>query len=260
MDYSPIFTVKHLEKLLKPVSDLVTAIRNQDIRVWALEFFTPEHISVLGGESSVSVLQGDKLPARTIILNASQVGHYSSVCDFGYTKALEMTIWHELSHISIFDNFGVDAACSEFDTWAAVERLNIVPPEDFKNFRDYAMHRRPPTFDHRQADQAPEWLRGFSRLAPSVGYNLAWGVTKNLADKAGLASWQITDALIQNGWEASIAIRVVEDKDPSAALFDLAVAKRDMGELHGLSVEVNKPASTQPIKKQIKLIPEQPVI
>jgi hypothetical protein len=232
MDYSQLFTDKHSEKLLAPIADLVTAVRAQDIRVWCLPEFNQSHIEITGSASSCAALASDKIPDRTIVINFAQVANYSVVCDLPVDKVLEVVLTHELGHITLCDNFGIEQGQSEFDTWQVVERLGILSPADFANLRDYAVHKKQPTFDHRRSfDNSPEWLRTFNRLSRTIGYGLAWGAIQNDIKALGLQSWDILAALQDAGWDFDISYPLSEGEDIPHALTKLAIQRNDVTEL-----------------------------
>jgi hypothetical protein len=231
MGYSQFFVESHREKLLNPIADLVAAIREQDILVWCLEDFSEEHVAITGTRSSCAVIASDKIPNRAIILNYNQVQHYGSVCDLSIRLTLLGVTSHELSHIHLLDKFGIEAALSEYDVWDCVERLNILHPGDFRNLRNFAMHQKQPSVEHRKSEQAPEWLKSFDQLSPQLGYGFAWQVALKMATDGGLKSWDITSLLIENGWSTEAAIDVVDTDRTNIGLSQLALDRKDFEEM-----------------------------
>jgi len=249
--YVSLFQSAHIEELLAPIAGLVAEARRDGITVWALNDFTPAHMTVIGDWSSCAITGGDALPVRTVILNNRQVQSFHEDLDIDFKLCLEMTFLHEEGHIRALDRGGIVAAQSEFDAWEFVAPRTSALREDYENLRGHCMWHRSPGL-MRPVDTTPQFWKDFLRLGKQIGYQMAWAGAQADIQRQGLQPWDVLRILKDDcKLPFEIAYPLSESEDIEYTLFRLAAHRSDHAELDRMPKPKPAPAKRIP--------PEQPL-
>jgi hypothetical protein len=251
--YIALFEQSHQEQLLIPIADIVKKIREDGVSLYCLKHFHSPHIAALDGNMSCAYIQGDRFKPRSIFINIEQVTSLATHCNLDYNDCLTAVLLHEWGHVKLADRGGSEASLSESDAWdkawEIAEALSPLSPADFANLRGYCQWHRNPTLHTLPIDSRPQWLKDFDRLAPQLGYPLAWRAVMGSIKSLGLQPWQVLQSLQDNGFDFEIAYDLSENENIESALLQLAIRRNDVAEL----ARVAKPTSAKHIP------PEQPL-